>query len=97
MSKILKVNNMERQRPSCEPYKIKIIKPINVTTREQRQKAMVDAGYNTFLLQSEDVFIDLLTDSVIHTVKNAKDIKGLRFMYEPEKLRFFQGRFESID
>ncbi len=46
-----------------EPYKIAIFEPLKITDKTYRKKAMEDAGYNTFLLNSEDVYIDLLTDS----------------------------------
>ncbi len=46
-----------------EPYKIKMVEPIKLISQKEREKAILDAGYNTFLLKSRDVFLDFLTDS----------------------------------
>ena len=46
-----------------EPFRIRVIEPVKRTTREHRNNAIIKSGMNPFLLDSEDVFIDLLTDS----------------------------------
>lgn len=64
--------DMDLSRYPAEPFKIKSVEPVKMISKEERIRAIKEAGYNTFNLKSEDCYIDLLTDSGTNAMSDAQ-------------------------
>jgi len=59
-------------RTIIEPFRIRSVEPLRRTTREERERLLITAGYNLFQLRAEDILLDLLTDSGTSAMSTAQ-------------------------
>ena len=65
-----KVSFFSGKQIPLEMHKVRIVQKLNLPPVEQRLQAITDAGNNTFLLQNQDVFMDMLTDSGVNAMSD---------------------------
>ena len=65
-----KVSFFSGKQIPLEMHKVRIVQKLNLPPVEQRLQAITDAGNNTFLLQNDDVFMDMLTDSGVNAMSD---------------------------
>lgn len=68
----MKEIKLEKRRTIIEPFKIKMVEPLALHTREEREEILKEAGYNLFLVKSKDVTFDFLTDSGTNAMSAAQ-------------------------
>jgi len=61
-----------------EMYKTRMVQKLNLIPAKERLKAIEEAGYNTFLLRTRDVFLDMLTDSGVNAMSDNQFAEFLR-------------------
>ncbi len=54
---------MDQYQLKAEPFKIKMVEPLKMNSRKDREKILIESGYNQFHIKTKDIYIDLLTDS----------------------------------
>ena len=83
-----------------EMHKICIVQKTRLAPARERLRVIEEAGYNTFLLRTRGIFLDMLTDSGTIAMTNVQQgammVGGLKFIEEPPVLRFFAGRMKSL-
>lgn len=88
-----KVKFYSGEQIPLEMHKVRIVQKLNLPPIERRVEAMKEAGYNTFLLKNEDVFMDMLTDSGV----NAMSDKQQAAMMEADDSYAGSGTFTKLE